>query len=126
MRRYDNSHPTLKLVRFFIDYDFRSSFNDLGKCVKWRYFFVNPSPLSKDMRLILPVDFFIIVLLTTELGMYSMISTMIYELPFINSAESTKTLSSLPKLLISFILSTMRFNISKMEDVLLFMLYNYN
>jgi hypothetical protein len=40
-------------------------------------FSVNPSPLSKDMILILPVDFLIMVLLSTELGMYSMISTMI-------------------------------------------------
>src|SRR5580658_9981888 len=48
-------------------------------------FSVNPSPLSKDMMLILPVDFFMIVLITTELGTYSMISTTICDFAFSSS-----------------------------------------
>jgi len=45
-------------------------------------FSANPSPLSNDIILIFPVVFFIIVLLTTELGTYSIISTVICAFDF--------------------------------------------
>src|SRR5450432_311839 len=48
-----------------------------AKVSKGEVFSVNPSPLSKDITLIFPVDFLIIVFITTELDTYSMISTMI-------------------------------------------------
>src|SRR5882757_8645854 len=44
-----------------------------AKVSKGEVFSVNPSPLSKDMILMLPVDFLIMVLITTELGTYSII-----------------------------------------------------
>src|SRR5580658_10397937 len=58
-------------------------------------FSVNPSPLSKDMMLILPVDFLIIVLITTELGTYSMISTIMCDFAFSSSVFSIVSLLSL-------------------------------
>src|SRR6188768_4506221 len=45
-------------------------------------FSVNPSPVSNDMILILPVDFLMIVLLRTALGTYSIISTIINPFDF--------------------------------------------
>ena len=45
------------------------------KVSKGDIFSDNPSPLSKDITVTLPVDFLMIVLLTTELGIYSIIST---------------------------------------------------
>src|SRR5712664_3375025 len=51
-------------------------------------FSVSPSPLSKDMMLIFPVDFLMMVLITTELGTYSIISTMMCDTDFSSSATS--------------------------------------
>jgi len=56
---------------------------------KGEVFSVNPSPLSKDMILMFPVDFLIIVLITTELAIYSMISTMICDFDFSSWAFSS-------------------------------------
>src|SRR5687767_1577563 len=49
---------------------------------KGEVFSVNPSPLSNDITLIFPVDFLIIVLITTALAIYSIISTMICAVDF--------------------------------------------
>ena len=59
-----------------------------AKVSKGEVFSVRPSPLSKDMILIFPVDFLIIVLITTELGIYSIISTMMCDFDFSSSALS--------------------------------------
>src|SRR5690606_15708467 len=48
-------------------------------------FSVRPSPISNDITLITPVDFFKIVLTTTELGTYSTSSTIIYGFDFSNA-----------------------------------------
>src|SRR6185503_7688543 len=62
-------------------------------------FSVNPSPLSKDMMLILPVDFLMIVFITTEFAIYSMISTMICDFDF-----SSSEVSGFPSLFFLFIM----------------------
>ena len=62
-----------------------------AKVSKGDIFSVKPSPTSKDMTLILPVDFFRIVLITTALGTYSMISTVMCAIDFSNS-EKTKNI----------------------------------
>src|SRR5580693_7817631 len=67
---------------------------------KGEVFSVNPSPLSNDMTLIFPVDFFMIVLITTELGTYSMISRMIYAIDF-SSLPFSGVICCLPLLLSS-------------------------
>jgi len=51
-------------------------------------FSVKPSPVSKDIILMLPVDFLMIVLMTTELGTYSIISTVMWAFDFSNSVFS--------------------------------------
>src|SRR5436190_16506219 len=56
-----------------------------AKVSKGEVLSVSPSPLSKDITLIFPVDFFMIVLITTELAMYSIISTMMCAFDFSNS-----------------------------------------
>lgn len=56
-----------------------------AKVSKGDVFSVNPSPLSKDMILILPVDFFMIVFITTALDTYSIISTIISDFDFSSS-----------------------------------------
>ena len=61
---------------------------------KGEVFSVSPSPLSNDMILIFPVDFLIIVLITTELDTYSMISTIMCDLDFSNSAVFGFTLAA--------------------------------
>src|SRR5580698_7695773 len=63
-----------------------------AKVSKGDVFSVSPSPLSKDITLMFPVDFLIMVLLTTELDTYSMISTMICDIDFSSSAVSGFTL----------------------------------
>jgi hypothetical protein len=59
-----------------------------AKVSKGDVFSVNPSPLSKDSILMFPVDFFKIVLITTELGTYSIISTMTCDFDFSSSKLS--------------------------------------
>ena len=48
-------------------------------------FSVRASPVSHEIALTFPVVFFIIVLITTELGTYSMISTIIKAFAFSTS-----------------------------------------
>ena len=52
------------------------------KVSKGDVFSDKPSPVSNDIKLTFPVIFLMIVLLTTELGMYSMISTIICDFAF--------------------------------------------
>src|SRR5580700_3721168 len=59
-----------------------------AKVSKGDVFSVSPSPLSKDITLMFPVDFLIMVLLTTELDTYSMISTIICDMDFPSSVVS--------------------------------------
>src|SRR5688572_27322087 len=56
------------------------------KLSKGEVFSFNPSPLSKDITLISPEDFLIIVLITTELAIYSIISTIMCDFDFSRSA----------------------------------------
>lgn len=55
---------------------------------KGEIFSVNASPESNETALTLPVVFLIIVLITTELGIYSRISTMMNAFDFSNSEFS--------------------------------------
>jgi len=77
-------------------------------------FSVNPSPESKDMMLMLPDDFLIIVLVSTEWGMYSIISTMICDFAFSSSLFSGLLILTLPDLaifsLISIVLNLININ----------------
>src|SRR5205814_10622455 len=52
-------------------------------------FSANPSPASKDVRPTSPVDFLRMVLITTELSTYSIISTIICGVDFKSSKLST-------------------------------------
>lgn len=59
------------------------------KVSKGDVFSVSASPESNETALTLPVVFFIIVLITTELGIYSIISTIINAFDFSTSDFST-------------------------------------
>ena len=56
------------------------------KVSKGEIFSLNASPESNETALTLPVVFLMIVLITTEFGIYSMISTMMKAFDFSNSA----------------------------------------
>src|SRR5688572_28178709 len=77
-----------------------------AKVSKGDVFSVNPSPLSNDMTLIFPVDFLIIVLITTEFAIYSIISTMMCALDFSISKFAG---FPLPSALLFFIILSMGF-----------------
>src|SRR5688572_4990076 len=84
-----------------------------AKVSKGEVFSVNPSPLSNDMMLIFPVDFLIIVLITTELAIYSIISTMMCAVAFSSSGFAAFSL------FMTFLLFSMLFGDSIMLNVLL-------
>lgn len=85
MRWNNNPLTGFQFMRHFIYNNFRLAFYDLGKRIKGEVFSVSPSPVSNDMTLIFPVDFFRIVLVTTELGTYSMSSTTMCAFDFSSS-----------------------------------------
>lgn len=57
MSRDDDPLPGFQFMGHFINHNFRLAFNDLGKGIKGDVFSVSPSPVSKDITLIFPVDF---------------------------------------------------------------------
>jgi len=73
---YNDRFTGLKENRVLINYQFCMALYNLYKGVERDGLFSQPpSPLSNDITLILPVVFLSIVLITTELGIYSIIST---------------------------------------------------
>ncbi|MBK8491398.1 MAG: hypothetical protein IPL49_11045 [Saprospirales bacterium] len=74
MSRYYDRLSRQQEFGFPVDHDLRLAVDDLSKGVKGVVFSVNPSPLSNDITLMFPVDFFRMVLMTTEFGRYSIIS----------------------------------------------------
>lgn len=89
MCRNDDFFAQPKLILFVTYLDLRRAINYLNERIEWRCFSGNSSPAPTAIAVMLPVVFLIMVLIKTDLGIYSSISTIMCGIDFSSSVLSS-------------------------------------